>query len=410
MLTVAPSSLMEFIKLQKQAPRVIFLANQFVGNSLMSGGDILAAEIVKRTQKEISIIAPGSIRETLSQSLSGHSYTFIASEEKKSSRGSASTIVGGYQTVIAYFGRAFHTCRWLRMYLVSSDVIYLTGDFICNSIPAWFAKRINREVYVVSNFFHRIPSPRKRHGNLYLVSLFSWALQTISLKLLKKITDKFFVLSEVGREELIKFGIDRKRIVVSGAGVQKANILRFLSEEKKKNHLIFIGRINVTKGAFDLVKILSLLRGLNPEFHCTIVGPGATSDMRRLSSQIEQERMTDHITVTGYVDDETKYKLLASSSVLLLPSKEEGYGIVIQEALTLGVGVVCYDLPALRTLFGSNSLVKFVPCYSASEFTSAIDSVLQDFGKTHGPSGADEMRDWDDVYRMQAEHFDCNNV
>ena len=398
---------LEPIKLQKQGPRVIFLANQFVGNSLMSGGDILAVAILRRTKKEIVIIAPDAIRETLSQGLSGLSYTFISSEKNQSSPASASTILGGIQTAIAYFRRAYHSSKWLRKHLASSDMVYLTGDFICNAFPAWIAKRMNRKVHVVANFFHRIPAPGMRQGNLYWVSFFSRVLQTISLKLLEKIAGKFFVLSEIGRNELVEFGIDRACVVVSGAGVQKENILRFSGTPKRKNHLIYIGRINESKGAFDLVRILSILNTLNPEFHCTMVGPGAESDMKRLATLGGQERMTKHITVTGYVDEDTKYELLASSSALLLPSKEEGYGIVVQEALTLGVEVVCYDLPALRTLFGNSDLVQFVPCYSAKDFAIAIDSILRDPGKFLELQGTNELQDWDDVYRIQAKHFDC---
>jgi glycosyltransferase involved in cell wall biosynthesis len=396
-------------KLQQQAPRVIFLANQFIGKSLMSGGDTLAVEIIKRTKKTIVIIAPDSIRKTLSQSLSGYKYSFISSEKMNTRLASASTIIGGYQTVVAYFCRAYHSYKWMRKNLVSNDVIYLTGDFICNTLPAWFMKKNNRDVYVIANFFHRIPSPWRRQSNLFLVSFFSRALQTISLRLLEKIVGKYFVLSEVGRDELIKRGVERERIIVSGAGVQKSKILPFLSTVKRKNHLIYIGRINESKGAFDLVKILGSLKKLNPDFHCTMVGPGAKSDMDRLASLAKQEGVTDHLTVTGYVDEDTKYKLLASSCCLLLPSKEEGYGIVVQEALTLGVGAVCYDLPALRTLFGSSNLIKFVPCYSADDFCHTINCVLLDSGKSLGPSGADELQDWDDVYRIQAEHFDRIN-
>jgi len=397
--------------LEKQkSQRVIFLANQFIGDSWMSGGDVLAVEIMRRTQKNIVIITTDCIQKKLSKSLISPRYTFVCSEENTKKIQNASTIFGGMQTVIAYLFRSWRTCKWLRQYLVSGDVVYLTGDFICNALPAFFAHIIKKDVCIVVNFFHKIPVTRSGSNSLILSGFFSRLLQKVSLRLLKNITNKFFVLSVLGREELINSGVKLKKIIVSGAGVQKSKILPYLRTSKRKNHLIYIGRLNESKGVFELPNILSMVKKLNPDFHCTVVGYGEKFANDRLLSLANKYGVAEHITLTGHIDDDKKYKLLASSCALLLPSREEGYGIVIQEAVTLGVNVVCYDLPTLRHLFGRINLVKYVSCYSDFEFARSINVILQ--GATNSRQSElsdDTLQDLEDVYRIQAKHFDCIN-
>jgi len=57
------------------------------------------------------------------------------------------------------------------------------------------------------------------------------------------------------------------------------------------------------------------------------------------------------------LSDALTHELLANARALLLPSFAEGYGIPVPEALSLGVPVLCSDLPALREAGGS------APCY-----------------------------------------------
>jgi glycosyltransferase involved in cell wall biosynthesis len=65
------------------------------------------------------------------------------------------------------------------------------------------------------------------------------------------------------------------------------------------------------------------------------------------------------IEVRGWVDEGEKWRVLARSRVVILPSYEEGWGISIQEALQAGAQVVAYDLPAVRRLHGNT--IELVP-------------------------------------------------
>ncbi|HCF59597.1 MAG TPA: hypothetical protein DFS52_16580 [Myxococcales bacterium] len=57
---------------------------------------------------------------------------------------------------------------------------------------------------------------------------------------------------------------------------------------------------------------------------------------------------SDSVVLTGWLDTEQVYDLIASSAGLAYPSLYEGFGFPPLEALALGVNVACADLPPIR--------------------------------------------------------------
>ena len=76
----------------------------------------------------------------------------------------------------------------------------------------------------------------------------------------------------------------------------------------------------------------------------------------------------------GFLNDEIVLKLLSSTKLMLFPSREEGYGMAIAEALALGCTVISYDLPVLKKEFG-NKIIK-VPCYNLDIFAHKVVNCL----------------------------------
>jgi glycosyltransferase involved in cell wall biosynthesis len=282
------------------------------------------------------------------------------------------------------------------------EKVYLTGDFISNSLPAWLIKRKRKDVIILSNFFHRNPTPHERQGTSFFISFFSRLLQTVSLKLMKSMSDRVFVLSEVGKNELLKEGFDSAKIVISGAGMEKSIISKYTNIPKIDNQLIFLGRLDKTKGIFDLIHILDKLNKLNENFVCKIVGSGHDQTIQQLNNLANQFGINNKIEFLGYVSEQVKYELLASSQTLLLPSKEEGYSIVIQEALYLSTEVVCYELPALKVLFGAYDTVHFVSLNDVANFAREINNVII---RKNIKKVEDNFSSWDDVFSIQSKYF-----
>ncbi len=62
--------------------------------------------------------------------------------------------------------------------------------------------------------------------------------------------------------------------------------------------------------------------------------------------------LVGHVRELGRLSDGEVAGLLAGASALLLPSFAEGYGMPVPEAISIGIPVLCSDLPALREAGG----------------------------------------------------------
>lgn len=114
------------------------------------------------------------------------------------------------------------------------------------------------------------------------------------------------------------------------------------------------------------------------------------------------------VRVLGRVSDADLAVVLRSATALLAPSRAEGFGLPVAEAMAVGTPVVCSDAPALVEVAGDAALV--VPVGDAQRLAEAVEAVLTDDAlrarlAAAGPARA-AFYDWDavagrawDVYR-----------
>ncbi len=381
----------------KDPPQImlIVLANQFVGDKIATGGDVLFVEICRRLMLKKRILIPSVIFLEISKIFDTEEIVVTDSWNGKTN---ASTVFGGLSIFIRYLIRTLNSSRWIIKHAKDNDKIYLTGDFICNIFPAVVAKVFRPKIKIFANFYHRNPKPSERPGNLVMVSMFSRFLQGTGLNLAKVFAEKTFVLSQTGKDELVKLGFDPNKIVISGAGVNK---IKTINTKKKKNQIVFVGRINITKGAFDLVEIISEVVKNNHLVKLIMIGGGSETDVSKLKSKIMELRLQNNIKYIGFVDEVTKNRIISESRLLVLPSKEEGFGIVVSEALANSTPVICYDVPALKTIYSNISAVTFVKRFQKGKFAAKI---LENISRKKELNFGN-INTWDDVYQIQSSYL-----
>jgi glycosyltransferase involved in cell wall biosynthesis len=105
--------------------------------------------------------------------------------------------------------------------------------------------------------------------------------------------------------------------------------------------IVFVGRLVNDKRPFLALRAFQLLRERFEHATLDVLGDGY------LRASI-QDAAAPGVTVHGYVDDVEKSRFLAESTLLLVTSLREGWGIVVSEAGAHGVPVVGVDRPGLR--------------------------------------------------------------
>jgi glycosyltransferase involved in cell wall biosynthesis len=98
---------------------------------------------------------------------------------------------------------------------------------------------------------------------------------------------------------------------------------------------VFVGRHISEKGVTAVVPAVALARESFPELRCEIFGDGP--DRPSVLRQIAEWHLEESVEAAGFVSEERLEEALARALCLVLPSKREGYGLIVVEAAALGV-------------------------------------------------------------------------
>jgi glycosyltransferase involved in cell wall biosynthesis len=195
-----------------------------------------------------------------------------------------------------------------------------------------------------------------------------------------KRSDVCITVSNYTAKVLFRNGIKQRKVGISGNGIDIDLIERFKAE-KKLYDCVFVGRVSIEKGVFDLVKVWKQIILNRPESKLLIIGTGP--DFSKMNELTKGSNLVSHVMLKGSCSDDELYSSLKASRIFAFPSMFEGWGLAVGEALACGLPVVCYDIPALREIFGACRSVFFVPIGDTAIFAETIEKILQegDFGK-----------------------------
>ena len=145
-------------------------------------------------------------------------------------------------------------------------------------------------------------------------------------------------VSSSSKKDLEELNFKNILVVSEGLSIKP---LSQLPRKETNPTIVFLGRLKKYKRPDHALHAFSLLKNQFPDARMWIIGDGP---MRR---ELEKIKVRD-VTLYGYVKDELKYQLLSKAHVVLLPSVNEGWGLVVNEANSMGTPVVAYDVPGLR--------------------------------------------------------------
>ena len=105
--------------------------------------------------------------------------------------------------------------------------------------------------------------------------------------------------------------------------------------------LVSVGRLSHEKGYLDLLKIYKQLVHDHPDWCLDIIGDG--EEREKLEEYIKDNNLSDKITLHGFQNKDYIDEILHKSSIYLMTSYTESFGIVLIEAMSHGVPCVAFD-------------------------------------------------------------------
>jgi glycosyltransferase involved in cell wall biosynthesis len=145
-------------------------------------------------------------------------------------------------------------------------------------------------------------------------------------------------------KQLVKRNINKIKIVGTGLVTENfgGNYSHNVYDGKKEIDFLCIGRTEKFIGLENIWKIIKSVR----KSRFVMAGPATSHIIKKLHGiGIEHK---------GFVTEEEKFNLYLKSKVFIYPSRREGFGIAVAEALLLGLPVVAWRIPVFEELYSQN--------------------------------------------------------
>lgn len=154
------------------------------------------------------------------------------------------------------------------------------------------------------------------------------------------LTKNFICVSQLTFENMLKNKCpDNSTIIANGVNIQE---ITFVNPSKEYKDIVFAGRLIPEKHVDLIINAISKVKKVHPLVKCKIIGNGPSEKyLKQLTSSLNLEN--NIIFEDFYENHEKLYSEIKSSSALILPSKREGFGIIVIEANACGVPVITLD-------------------------------------------------------------------
>jgi len=195
-------------------------------------------------------------------------------------------------------------------------------------------------------------------------------------------SDSLTVVSRSMSKEVKRLSADHKRVHVIPMGVDLKK--RFVPAKSRSNNdsLLFVGRLVEKKGLQYLIHAMPLILKTHPQATLQIAGEGP--EKINIKRMCENLGISENVCFLEAVKNELLPTLYQTSDVVVFPSvilddgDQEGFGLVLVEALGCECATVVTDLPAMKDIIIDGKTGLVVPQQNIRQLAEKVICLLDD--------------------------------
>jgi len=215
--------------------------------------------------------------------------------------------------------------------------------------------------------------------------------------------DAITVPSEFARRTFVEMGIKPERIVKIPFGVRLDRFRKTCEPPTGSLNALFAGTVSIRKGIPYLLEAFAKFR--HPSKRLRLAGP-VEAEMNSLFSRFD---MTD-VEVLGRQTQDDLAKWMNASHVMVLPSVEDGFGLVMAQAMACGTPIIASENTGGSDLFQEGVEGFTVPIREPEAITERFQQLADDPARCHsmGEAAMARVRNlggWDDYGRKWGQYL-----
>ena len=263
------------------------------------------------------------------------------------------------------------------------DIIHFNG------LSYWFVKNELSEAPNVVTIHHLVTDTIKCNNLSWIsrikdISGENSFLMPFLEKRCIKCADKIISVSKFTKKQIVDtYGISPEKIDVIYNGIE-LNEQTFTEEEFEESRkqfnlpqkpvILFVGRVDDHRKGLDV--LLKSFKIVLEKIDCIllVVGKGNQNEARILATSMG---ILDDVFFTGFVDEITLKKCYQLCDVYVVPSRLEGFGLTILEAMAAGKPVVATNVGAIPEIITDKENGILVEPNDIDGISNAVCTILQ---------------------------------
>jgi len=175
--------------------------------------------------------------------------------------------------------------------------------------------------------------------------------------------ERFYDACDTAGRAVIRFALDRAAAVIVATDSRRSWVrsicrnanavavpnpvapIEAAPASAQRNTILFLGKLQQSKGIFDLLQAVAALRAGIPGVRLVCAGDGERIAVAR---HAERLGIADAVKFTGWVGPSGKRALLESAAAFALPSYDEALPMSLLEAMSAGVPVIASPVGGIQ--------------------------------------------------------------
>ncbi len=151
----------------------------------------------------------------------------------------------------------------------------------------------------------------------------------------------------------------------------------FLEPAHRNLRIVFSGRFDKKKNLPLLIESLPQVLDKYPELILDIAGSGYANEVNDVHQLVSSLQLEPSIQFHGWIGPERMRQLLTASQLLVLPSENENFAIVVAEALSLGIPCVVSKFVGTADIVAKHRAGEVIDQLTPASIADGIIKVLQ---------------------------------
>jgi len=184
--------------------------------------------------------------------------------------------------------------------------------------------------------------------------------------------DLITIPSTFAMRTFVESGVFPQKLRLVPYGVDLRSFYSCAKRKENDFHILFVGGISVRKGIRYLAEAFHQLECKYKRL--TLVG-SVSPEMKNLTTQM---RDNPRISIMGHVQQYRLKEIMSTSHVMVLPSVEDGFGLVQAQAMACGCPVIASENTGAQDLFTDGKEGFIVPTRDSNAISSRLQQLSDD--------------------------------